>query len=68
MRKQLPEIIHGKAFRNTLTRFIPVDVQARTLDREGFLEHLVRSTDQLLQHTLRLLEGRIDESSEEFRI
>ncbi len=68
MRQQLPEIIHGKDFRNTLTRFIPVDVQARTLDRDGFLEHLARSTDQLLQRTLRMLQGRADEPGEDFRI
>jgi predicted nucleotidyltransferase component of viral defense system len=68
MRRQLPEIIHGKDFRNTLTRFIPVDVQARTLEREGFLEHLVRSTDQLLQRTLQLIEGQGAESDEGYRI
>ncbi|WP_376695908.1 nucleotidyl transferase AbiEii/AbiGii toxin family protein [Wenzhouxiangella sp. EGI_FJ10305] len=68
MRRQLPEIIHGEDFRNTLTRFIPVDVQARTLDREGFLEHLLRSTDQLLQRAMHLIEGQGAESDEDYRI
>lgn len=68
MRQRLTEIIHGKDFRNTLTRFIPVDVQARTLEREGFLEHLTRSTDQLLQRTLQLIEGQGAESDEDYRI
>lgn len=68
MRQQLPQIIHGKAFLNTLTRFIPVDVQARTLNRDGFLEHLVRSTDNLFNHALQLITSEESGSGEEFRI
>lgn len=68
MRGQLPEIIHGKTFRDTLTRFIPVDVQERTLDREGFLEHLLQSTDQLLDQTLRLILNKSARSGPQFRI
>ena len=68
MRRQLPEIICGKAFRGTLDRFIPVDVQARTLEREGFLEHLTQSTDSLIEKALQLIEGKGGHSAEDFRI
>ena len=68
MRLQLPEIIYGKAFRETLDRFIPVDVQARTLEREGFLEHLTQSTDSLIEKALQLIEGTGERSAEDFRI
>ena len=68
MRQQLPEIIHGKDFLNTLTRFIPVNVQARTLNRDGFLEHLVRSTDNLFHHALQLITSEGSGLAEEFRI
>jgi len=68
MRRELPEIVHSKAFRETLSRFIPVDVQARTIEREGFLEHLVQSTDRLLDRALRLVAGNSQEADQEFRI
>jgi predicted nucleotidyltransferase component of viral defense system len=68
MRQNLPEIIHGKAFRDTLTRFIPVDVQSRTLDRDGFLQHLVQSTDKLIHQSLRLMAGEGEDSGNVFRI
>ena len=68
MRQDLPDIVHGKAFRDTLTRFIPADVQGRTLDREGFLEHLARETDQLFSQAQALLASEQGESDEPYKI
>lgn len=52
MYENLPDIIKGKEFHDTLTRFIPVDVQARTLGRDDFLEHLIQSTESLIAQAL----------------
>ena len=38
--QRLPEIIHGEAFKAEMTRFIPVDVQERTLAKDKFYDHL----------------------------
>jgi len=56
MRDKLPDIIWGKDFQDTLSRFIPVDVQARTLARDGFLDHLILSTGELIQTAQALIE------------
>lgn len=68
MRGALPAIIHGKEFRETLRRFIPANVLARTLGREGFLEHLVQSTDELIGRALRLIEVDGEGPDQSFRI
>ena len=34
---RLPEIVHGKDFRDQMSRFIPLDVQERTLAKDKFL-------------------------------
>lgn len=52
MWQSLPEIIQGDAFRAEMTRFIPVDVQERTLLREGFSDVLLREVRQLLSDAL----------------
>lgn len=65
LRRRLVQIVHGKEFRDTLTRFIPVDVQARTLEREGFLEHLARSIDGLLREAGDLLRDDGSEATSE---
>jgi len=49
---RLPAIIHGKEFRDQMSRFIPVDVQARTLLKEKFRSLLVQETVQLLRGVL----------------
>jgi len=68
MRRNLPGIIHGKAFRDTLIRFIPADVQTRTMRREGFLEHLVQSTDRLIGQALQLVSGDAGKADQDFLI
>jgi len=42
--ERLPGIVHGKEFRDQMTRFIPLDVQERTLLKSGFLDMLGRET------------------------
>jgi len=46
--EQLPAIVHGKDFRDQMSRFIPRDVQERTLLKERFPELLERETAQSL--------------------
>ena len=41
---RLPGIIRGKEFRDQMSRFIPLDVQERTLLKDKFLELLTRET------------------------
>lgn len=48
MIQHLNEIIHGKAFMDEMSRFIPMDVQERTLLKPKFLEHLVHEDKALL--------------------
>lgn len=48
MRGRLPEIIHGAAFANEMGRFLPGDVQQRTLAKPKFLDFLVLEIDGLL--------------------
>jgi len=55
MRLRLPEIVHGKAFRDSMFRFIPLDVQERTLFKEKFYVFLTNETDQLFQEITQLL-------------
>jgi predicted nucleotidyltransferase component of viral defense system len=45
----LPGILHGEAFRNQMSRFIPVDVQERTLRKGKFLALLEAETAELIQ-------------------
>jgi predicted nucleotidyltransferase component of viral defense system len=47
--ERLPGIIHGKEFRDQMSRFIPRDVQERTLLKERFLELLERETAEVLR-------------------
>ncbi len=49
MRQRLPEIIHGAPFREEMARFIPVDVQERTLKKGKFFDFLVLELRELLQ-------------------
>jgi hypothetical protein len=46
---RLPGIICGKEFRDQMSRFIPLDVQERTLLKDKFLELLTRETTLALQ-------------------
>ncbi len=54
---QVRPVIHGKAFADTLGRFIPADVQARTLGQTRFLDFLAGETVGLLQQVQRALRG-----------
>ena len=48
MQHRLPEIVHGEGFANEMNRFLPGDVQARTLKKPKFLDFLVNEIDGLL--------------------
>ena len=56
MWNRLPEIIHGAAFRDELIRFIPIDVQERTLSRAKFYDALAAEIRDLLRDTATLLQ------------
>ncbi len=49
MLERLPEIIHGESFKNEMLRFIPEDVQQRTLDKDKFYDFLVAEVGGLLR-------------------
>ncbi len=44
----LPDIIHGKEFQEQMSRFLPQEVQERTLRKEKFCTFLVNEITQLL--------------------
>jgi len=46
--ERLPDIVHGKEFRDQMSRFIPRDVQERTLSKDHFLALLERETAEAL--------------------
>lgn len=50
--RQVDGIIKGKAFLDEMSRFLPIDVQARTLKKAPFLDLLVKENMNLL-HTVR---------------
>lgn len=49
MLQRLPEIIEGNVFRRELTRFIPLDVAQRTLDKPKFRQFLVSELSEMLE-------------------
>ncbi|OGT64632.1 MAG: hypothetical protein A3J38_04680 [Gammaproteobacteria bacterium RIFCSPHIGHO2_12_FULL_45_9] len=54
------EIVHGKIFMDEMSRFIPSDVQARTLRQEKFLTFLCNEITQMFEAVRRsLLDGGI---------
>ncbi len=48
MRSRLPDIVRGAAFANEMGRFLPADVQQRTLEKPKFLDFLAAEIDGLL--------------------
>ena len=58
MRQRLPDIIRGEPFRKEMMRFIPMDVQERTLNRSTFYDFLVVEIGNLLQSLKRNLNAR----------
>lgn len=57
MISSLPEIIFGKEFREQMSRFLPMDVQERTLSKEKFYQFLQIETDKMLTN----LKKQVDE-------
>lgn len=49
MWQRLPDIIHGAQFKKEMARFIPMDVQKRTLNKGKFYDFLVVEIQGLLQ-------------------
>ena len=66
MWQDLPGIIHGDAFQSELTRFIPMDVQQRTLAKDKFYDHLSNEIRGLLETVRRELNNTPTEN--EFRM
>lgn len=58
MRDRLHTIVHGSEFTNEMSRFLPSDVQARTLAKSKFLDFLVTEIDQMLETVRRGLDDR----------
>ena len=50
--KRLPDIVHSKDFRDQMARFIPLDVQQRTLLKDKFLAVLERDTVEAVKHAV----------------
>jgi predicted nucleotidyltransferase component of viral defense system len=48
--EKLPKIIHGKEFKNEISRFIPMDVQERTIKKEKSCDFLVIEISLLLKN------------------
>jgi hypothetical protein len=49
MERRLPDIIYGQQFKEEMARFIPMDVQERTLRKDKFYDFLVVEIRGLLQ-------------------
>ena len=52
---RLDEIIRGKAFMDEMSRFIPMNIQERTLKKDKFLDFLINEVKFLLQEVHALL-------------
>lgn len=50
----LPTIIHGTAFKNEISRFIPLEIQNRTINKDKFGDFLVLEIQELLNEVKRL--------------
>ncbi len=55
MVNQLEEIVKGKAFRDEMSRFIPMDIQQRTLQKEKFTDVLFNENKTLLLEVKNIL-------------
>ncbi len=49
MKSLLPEIIHGKGFKEQMSRFLPFDVQENTIEREKYRIVLINELNMLFQ-------------------
>ena len=66
MWQNLPEVIHGDAFKAEMTRFIPMEVQQRTLAKDKFYDHLSTEIRGLLEVVKQNLNNT--KSENEFRM
>ncbi len=55
MLKRLPDIVKGEVFHREISRFIPQDVAARTLDKPKFYDFLIAEVSGLLEQLQREL-------------
>jgi hypothetical protein len=46
---RLPDIVHGREFRDQMARFIPLDVQERTLLKPKYLDGLQSAVARLVK-------------------
>lgn len=56
MKLRIPEIVHGEPFRQEMMRFIPADVQERTLRKDKFFHFLATELQDLLNGLQQRLE------------
>lgn len=49
MLNRLADIVRGKSFKDEMSRFIPMDVQERTLKKDKFIDFLINENKALLQ-------------------
>ncbi len=57
MKRRLPEIVRGDDFKKEMTRFIPADVQERTLGKSKFYDFLTDEVGALLEQVGEQLKG-----------
>jgi len=55
---RLEEIVRGKAFHDEMSRFIPMDIQQRTLQKEKFIDVLINENKTLLLEVKKILSAR----------
>lgn len=55
--ERLPDIIRGKEFNDQMARFIPMDIQERTLRKEKFLALLANETVDMLRKAMQSTSG-----------
>lgn len=56
MINRLDEIVRGVAFRDEMTRFLPADVQERTMKKEKFVTFLINENKALLEEVGRAIQ------------
>ena len=61
MHQKLPAIIKSQSFKDEMGRFIPTDVQERTLKKDKFLDFLISETQSLLKQVELEIEGKSTE-------
>jgi len=66
MVERLPEIIHGEKFKQEMKRFLPEEVQQRTLQKEKFVGFLITEIQGLLNDVKSRISGQ--QLDDEFRL